>query len=156
MYSIIFTVAIFIAVLLNDVIQHRTQRVPLHSFLGSIVIGLVTVLWYLNFEVVGWALVMLPIIALIISYIVVVSSKKTASTTTMSSGPVGVTQPSGSVASNAGACIQNPGGPYTAVAQPMPASTVSLPAAAAATIVPATMPANTPPAMKITPLSDEC
>jgi predicted lipid-binding transport protein (Tim44 family) len=156
MYSIIFTVAIFIAVLLNDVIQHRTQRVPLHSFLGSIVIGLLTVLWYLDFEIVGWALIMIPIVALLISYIVVATRKTSMSATTVSSGPVGVTQPSGSVASNAGACIQNPGGPYTAVAQPMPPSTVSLPAAAAATIVPAVMPANTPPAMKITPLSDEC
>ena len=152
MYSIIFAAAIFIAVLINDVIANTTSYVPLHSFLGGIVLTLVTILWYLKYEIVGWALILIPIFALLISYFVLLGIKKV----TAAPAPAAAPAPSKS-SDSAPMCIENPGGPYTAVVQSTP-STVSLPASVpppAVSIAPiTTTPTNT--AMTITPIIGEC
>ena len=67
MYSIIFTAAIFIGVLINDFLQNRNKRMTRNFFLGIIATGLVTILWYLGYETVGWVMVLLPILILLIS-----------------------------------------------------------------------------------------
>ena len=50
MYSIIFTAAIFIGIILNDLLQKQSARIVSHAFLGLIIVGLVSVLWYLDYE----------------------------------------------------------------------------------------------------------
>jgi len=155
MYSIIFTAAIFIGVLLNDVLQSRKTSISSHFFLGVVAISLVTILWYLDYEIVGWAMVLLPIFVLLISYITLVTGAAVSKNTS----PVAATTLS--TASNA-APVQscqptNPPGPYTAVAQPTP-STVSLPASIDVPATPATTPmtnTNTP-SFKITPITAGC
>jgi hypothetical protein len=157
MYSIIFTAAIFIGVILNDVLQKHNKNTSRHFFLGMLAISLVTILWYLEYEIVGWALVVLPIFVLLISYITLVTGSTVTKTT---SSPVAATTLStASSAAPVQSCQPiNPPGPYTAVAQPTP-STVSLPAS----IGPPPTPAGTPmstnktlPVATITPITAAC
>jgi hypothetical protein len=122
MYSIIFTAAIFLAIILNDLIQNRKYRVQNNLYLGLLATALVTMLWYLGYEYVAWGLIILPILTLFITYIIVISTSKKVVSTTDNNGPI----ISDSSKSDAPACNQNPAGQYTAVPQP---STVSLPAA---------------------------
>lgn len=157
MYSIIFTAAIFIAVILNDVLQGHNKSISNHFFLGVVAISLVTILWYLEYEIVGWAMVLTPIFVLLISYITLAAGASAIKTT---SSPVGATTLStASNAAPAQSCQPiNPPGPYTAVAQPTP-STVSLPASIGPPPTPAGTPmtTNTPltPAT-ITPITAVC
>jgi hypothetical protein len=147
MYSIIVTAAIFIAMIFNDVIRNNSKHASLHAFLGALATGLVAILWYLNFEIVGWGLIIIPIFALIISYIVISTQKRSGPAT--SEPTTGPTLPS----NQPPACApSNLAGPYTAVAPPPP-STVSLPAVPPAPTTSA-MSTNTPtPKFTITPLT---
>ena len=122
MYSILFTAAIFIAIIFNDLIQNRTYRIQNNLYLGLLATALVTMLWYLEYEYVAWGLIIVPILTLFITYIIVISTSKKVTTTTVNDGP----QISDNSKSDAPACNPNPAGEYTAVPQP---STVSLPAA---------------------------
>jgi hypothetical protein len=152
MYSIIVTAAIFIGMIFNDVMQNQSNRVSSHAFLGALATGLVAILWYLNYEMVGWGLITLPIAALIISYIVVVTGKGAVTALTSPASTAGPVLPN-SPATPAPACIpSNLAGPYTAIAPPPP-STVSLPAVPPTPSTPA-MSTNTPtPSSTITPLT---
>jgi hypothetical protein len=151
MYSIIFTAGIFIAIILNDLLQKRSSLIVPHAFLGLIIVGLVSILWYLDFEVVGWSLILLPICALIISYIVVVMTSNGSTTSTTNPSVQGA--PPAETGAPASTCIENPGGPYNAVAQPA-SSTVSLPASSSEEST-ATMTAEGVPTYKITPLTND-
>lgn len=171
MYSIIFTAALFVAIILNDVLQGRTTRVLSHTIFGVIATGLVSILWYLNYEFVSWILILIPVIALIIGYFLASSgttvpstSSSSTSLSTAASGlasPSGVASPSGLASLSAPiTCGQyNPAGPYKAVAP----STVSLPATAPSLAQPTTAPDSTPPStsgpaptFKITPIAPTC
>jgi hypothetical protein len=158
MYSIIFTAAIFIGVLINDFLQNRNKRMTRNFFLGIIATGLVTILWYLGYETVGWVMVLLPILILLISYITLVTGLSVTK-----KSPVGA--PRASVATSAArappveSCKpNNPSGPYTAVAPPT-SSTVSLPASIGPPPTPAGMPMTTDKPLisgKITPIVPGC
>lgn len=155
MYSIIFTAAIFVAILINDVIHDTKAYLVSHSILGLIALVLVTVLWYLNYEFVGWALILIPITALFISYLVLLSNKKPA---VAAPAPAPAPKPSENKSSDsAPMCIQNPGGPYTTVPKPE-SSTVSLPASAPPPATSTSYPTNTPTnnSMKISPITGGC
>jgi hypothetical protein len=163
MYSIVFTAAIFIAIVFNDIIQQNTSRIALHGSFGFIAVGLVTILWYLNYEIVGWVLIALPILALTFSYIAVANKSKltvmssTASSTSTPSGTVapGVASTSAPVQTTQLGC--NLPGPYTAVAPPA-TSTVSLPASSSVTL-PQPTPVTTAkpvPSFSITPITKSC
>ena len=153
MYSIIFTAAIFVAILINDVIHDTKAYLVPHSILGLIALVLVTVLWYLNYEPVGWALILVPITALFISYLVLLSNKKPAVAAPAPAPKPSENKPSDSTPM----CIENPGGPYTTVPKPE-SSTVSLPASAPppATSTTTTTSTGTNTSMKITPITGGC
>ena len=118
-----------------------------HAFLGALATGLMTILWYLDYEMVGWALILLPMAVLLISYIVVSSSKVvTVAATVPTAGPVLPSDPATPTCAPS-----NLAGPYTAIAPPPP-STVSLPAVPPTPSTPA-MSTNTPtPTATITPV----
>lgn len=153
MYSIIFTAAIFVGVLMNDLLEKRDKRMTRHFFLGILATSLVTILWYLGYEIVGWVMVVLPICILLISYIALVSGlavKKSMTTPvagkTSKAAPAQSCQPT------------NPPGPYTAIAEPAP-SKLSLPASIGPPPTPATTPMtkDTPPSKgRITPIVPGC
>lgn len=167
MYSIIFTAAIFIAIILNDLIYKNTNDIPLHGSFGLLAVGLVTILWYLKYEIVAWVIIALPIIILTLSYITLVLGTKKSVKTTTSEMPVGIESPfapipPGMPSRSSGEINQlgcNLPGPYTAVAPPT-TSTVSLPASSTANLPPPTSaPATTAtgtPSFSITPLVKGC
>lgn len=146
MYSILVTAAIFIAMVFNDIIQHGSKHASLHAFLGALATGLVTILWYLNFEIVSWGLIIIPIVAIIISYIVISTKKGTGSTGEATTGPVLPSSPPPACAPS------NLAGPYTTVAAPPP-STVSLPAVPPAPTTSAMSTSIPTPTSTITPIT---
>ena len=138
MYSIIFTAAIFIGILINDSLEKRNKRMTRHFILGIIATSLVTILWYLGYEIVGWIMVVLPILILLISYITLVTGSSIKKH--MSSPVVSKPLSTASKAAPVESCQStNPPGPYTSVAPPEP-SKLSLPAS----IGPPPTPAGTP------------
>ena len=151
MYSIISTAAIFIAIVFNDLIQNRKYLIRFHIFLGLLATSLVIILWYLDYEIVAWGLIIVPIFTLFISYIAASGNSKKLQNTTASNGPI----ISDTSKSDTPTCNQNPAGQYTAVPQP---STVSLPAAPippANTGTVMTSPVSTP-TYNITPIMASC
>jgi hypothetical protein len=154
MYSIIFTLAFFVAIILNDVLQNHSRRVVTHAVFGLIATSLVSILWYLNYEFVSWVLISIPVIALIVGYALLPSTS--SSIVTSVSSPPGMAQPSGIASVSAPIiCNQyNPGGPYTAVAP----STVSLPATTPSLPPPTTAPTtpDLPTTFNITPIVPTC
>lgn len=70
MYSILVTVAFFTAVIVNDVFLQDTEEIPKHALLGLISTGIISTLWFYDLELVAWGLLILPITALTISFLV--------------------------------------------------------------------------------------
>ena len=159
MYSIVFTAALFMAIILNDLIQKHKNRVAIHSFFGLLATGLIAILWYLEYEVVGWTLILVPIAALIISYIVVATG---ASSSVTATAPTGIMAGAPSAAASAAStCSQyNPPGPYTTMAPStvsLPATTGSQPTTAPPTVtVPPPSTATSQPKFTITPITSGC
>uniref|UniRef100_A0A6C0K0B3 Uncharacterized protein n=1 Tax=viral metagenome TaxID=1070528 RepID=A0A6C0K0B3_9ZZZZ len=164
MYSIVFTAALFMAIILNDLIQKHKNRVAIHSFFGLLATGLIAILWYLEYEVVGWTLILVPIAALIISYIVVATGASSSVTATAAPAPTGIMSGTPSAAASAAStCSQyNPPGPYTTMAPgtvSLPATTGSQPTTAPPTVtVPPPPPstATSQPNFTITPITSGC
>ena len=159
MYSIVFTLAFFVAIILNDVLHNGSRRIATHAFFGLIATTLVSILWYLNYEFVSWILILIPVIAMIVGYTLIPASSSSIIPSVNS--PPGMAQPSGVASLSAPiTCGQyNLAGPYTAVAP----STVSLPATTPSLPPPTTAPVSTPPStsgpaptFKITPIVPTC
>ena len=151
MYSIIFTLAFFVAIILNDVFQYHSRRVVTHAFFGLIATTLVSILWYLNYEFVSWVLIIIPVIALIISYALLPSTSSSIVSSVTS--PPGMTSGLASLSAPITCDQYNPAGPYKAIAP----STVSLPATTPSLPPPTTAPISGPaPTFKITPIVPTC
>ena len=70
MYSVLFTAALFIAIILNDVISNLPQTEILkHLFLGLMATLGMGLLVYKGLDYVGWILLVVPILSIIISLI---------------------------------------------------------------------------------------
>ena len=115
MYSIIATAALFTAVIFNDEIENKGRKVRSHAIFGALAITIVSILWYLDMEFVGWGLLIVPILALFISFILV----KTGTTPVDRSDQIDATE---AVEHH----VKNIPGPYIAVAPHEP-STIALP-----------------------------
>ena len=76
MYSIIATAALFTAVVLNDFLKKRRNpyKTKQHIFFGIMAVTAMTVLWYLDMEIVGWGLLIVPIGAIFLSFLLLDSS----------------------------------------------------------------------------------
>jgi hypothetical protein len=81
MYSLIAVVALFVAIILNDVLQQNSSEIPKHALFGLISTLGMFVLWYNDHELVGWGLLIVPIFILFISFIIVLLNKKPSSST---------------------------------------------------------------------------
>lgn len=80
MYSILAVVAFFTAVILDDVFWQKREDIPPHALLGLISTGIITTLWFYDLEFVGWALLILPITALTVSFLVLYAKSYSGST----------------------------------------------------------------------------
>ena len=80
MYSILVTVAFFTAIILNDVFLQDSENIPKHALLGLISTGIISTLWFYDLEFVGWGILILPITALTISFLVLYAKSYSGST----------------------------------------------------------------------------
>jgi len=70
MYSVLFTAALFIAIVLNDLNLKSPQKELLkHLFLGLVALVGMGLLVYKGLDYVGWILLAVPIVSLVISFI---------------------------------------------------------------------------------------
>jgi len=97
MYSVIATAALFTAVVLNDFLKKKrnTYRIKRHVFFGICAVGAMAALWYLDMEYVGWGLLIIPIAAIFITFLLTDSNTYTIS-------PSAYTPPAPSTASGTG------------------------------------------------------
>ena len=84
MYSLIVVTAIFVAIIFNDLVQDNSSEIPKHALFGLVCVLSMTLLWYNDLALVGWGLLVVPIIVLLISFISL--SLRTPSTL-LKSGP---------------------------------------------------------------------
>ena len=83
-YSVITTAALFIAIIINDVIQKNESSISSHAFLGLLSTLAVLFLCMKGAEMVAWGIIILPIFVIILSFVLVYFS---ASNTTDSNAP---------------------------------------------------------------------
>ena len=67
-YPVLITVAIFIALILDDIIQRTPENIPTNTLQGFVSMILMLILSFKDMELVSWGLLVLPIIVLILCY----------------------------------------------------------------------------------------
>jgi hypothetical protein len=87
-YSVITTAALFIAIIINDVIQKNESSISSHAFLGLLSTLAVLFLCMKGAEMVAWGIIILPIFVIILSFVLVYFS---TSNTDASSVPASTT-----------------------------------------------------------------
>jgi len=78
MYPVIFTAALFIGIILNDVISKNSETETLkHLFIGLVATLGMGYLSYKGLNIVGWAILIVPMLTLLISYIILLFNPTT-------------------------------------------------------------------------------
>ena len=67
-YPVCVTVALFIALLLFDVIQRTPENINGHIFFGLVTTFLMVYLSFKDMELVSWGLLLIPLVVLVTSY----------------------------------------------------------------------------------------
>jgi len=67
-YPVFITIALFIAIVLDDLLVRSPESITKHSLEGLVSTLLMVVLSYNNMEFVSWGLLILPLIVLIAAY----------------------------------------------------------------------------------------
>ena len=67
-YPVWVTLALFIALILFDIIQRRKSSVAPHVFAGLVTLFLMLYLSFKDMELVSWGLLLIPLVVLIISF----------------------------------------------------------------------------------------
>jgi len=67
-YPVFVTIALFIAIVLDDLVLHSPENIMKHSLGGLVSTVLMLILSYNDMEIVSWMLLIFPIIILIIAY----------------------------------------------------------------------------------------
>lgn len=68
-YSAVTTVALFIAIIINDVIQNNVSSISNHAFLGLLSILAVLFLCMKGAETVAWGLITIPMFTIALSFV---------------------------------------------------------------------------------------
>lgn len=83
-YPVCVTIALFIALLLFDVIQRTPEKINGHIFSGLVVTFLMVYLSFKDMELVSWGLLLIPVVILVTCYFLGYTSpskkKETAAT----------------------------------------------------------------------------
>jgi hypothetical protein len=77
-YPVCVTVALFVALLLFDVIQRTPEKINGHIFSGLIVTFLMVYLSFKDMELVSWGLLLIPVVVLVTCYFLGYSSTTAA------------------------------------------------------------------------------
>jgi hypothetical protein len=83
-YAAITTGAIFLAVVLNDLVQNNSGKIPQHAILGFISVLIMVVLSQKGYDLVAWGLLLIPLIAFIVSLVGVYLNGSPAATSSVS------------------------------------------------------------------------
>jgi len=67
-YPVFITAALFLAMILNDLIVHSPEKITKHSLEGLICVALMLVLSFKDMELVSWGLLVLFLVILIVCY----------------------------------------------------------------------------------------
>jgi len=78
-YPVIITTAIFIALILDDILKETPENVPVNTLQGLISIGLMLILSFKDMEFISWGLLILIFIIILISYHFGILTNKTVS-----------------------------------------------------------------------------
>ena len=68
-YSAVTTVALFIAIIINDVIQNNVSSISNHAFLGLLSVLAVLFLCMKGAESVAWGLIIIPMFTIALSFV---------------------------------------------------------------------------------------
>ena len=71
MYAVVTAAALFISIVLSDLLQDKSSEIPKHALFGLICTLLIFILSYNDLEAVGWGLLIVPIVSLLISFLIV-------------------------------------------------------------------------------------
>lgn len=84
MYLVIVTAALFMAILFYDLLKENPNNTTTrnHVFFGLAAIGAMSTLVYLEMEYVGWGLLIIPIAAVLINYLILDSDSYNSFTET--------------------------------------------------------------------------
>jgi len=82
-YPVIITVAFFIALILDDILQENSTGVPLHSLEGLVCTGLMLILSLRDMELVSWGLLVLTTVIVISAYYFGRSTSSSASSSSV-------------------------------------------------------------------------
>ena len=93
-YAAITTGAIFLAIILNDVVQSSTGKIPQHAILGFISVLIMVVLSQKGYELVAWGLLLIPLISFIVSLINVYLNGSPAAAPSVSTAISAIINPS--------------------------------------------------------------
>ena len=77
-YPVIITVAMFIAIVMNDVISKTPERLTINALQGLVCVLLMLLLSFKNMELISWGLLALFFIILIICYRYAMATASTA------------------------------------------------------------------------------
>ena len=67
-YPVFITAALFLAMILNDLIVHSPEKITKHSLEGLICVALMLILSFKDMELVSWGLLILSLVILIVCY----------------------------------------------------------------------------------------
>jgi len=87
-YPVCVTLALFIALILFDILDQAPERIRKHTLEGLIILALMTYLSIKDMELVSWGLLLIPVVILITCYIL----GRTVPESTKPS-PIGITAP---------------------------------------------------------------
>jgi len=79
-YPVIITVAMFIAIVMNDVISKTPERLTINALQGFVCVLLMLLLSFKNMELISWGLLVLFFIILIICYRYAMAANTTTAT----------------------------------------------------------------------------
>ena len=83
-YPVCVTLALFIALILFDIMERTPEKVTPHTFAGLIILFLMVYLSFKDMELVSWGLLLIPTVVLITCYFL----GKTSSSVTKFPAPV--------------------------------------------------------------------
>jgi hypothetical protein len=86
-YPVCVTVALFIALLLFDVIQRTPENINGHIFFGLITTFLMVYLSFKDMELVSWGLLLIPFVVLVTSYFLAYKNSSDSVSMTASTAP---------------------------------------------------------------------
>jgi len=67
-YPVIITAALFIAIILDDILQENNTGVPIHGLEGLVCVGLMIILSLRDSEIISWGLLVLIVVIFSVAY----------------------------------------------------------------------------------------